>query len=190
MASGKRTLWIVLAACLGVVAMGVGLYGIVVGFQTEAEPGDRDRVVSAADFGFEADAAAEVLSRTRYIDGTLSIDYEYDLSDDGLYISCFHDREHTERSAREVYVGQIAAGGMLIEAFSDDVTVVDSSLTLGWGDQSSVEMIEVEGVEAGYKIDARKGKHVFNVIIMGVVFEPGELEEFLGVALERAVAMD
>ena len=190
MASGKRTLWIVLAVCLGVAALGVGLYGIVVGFQTEAQPGDHDRVVTAEDFGFEVDVSAEVLTRTRYIDGTLSIDYEYDLSDDGLYVSCFHDREHTDRGAREVYLGQVAAGGTLMEAFSDDVSVVDSSLTLGWGDQSNVETILFEGVEAGYKIDARQGKHVFNVIIMGVVFEPGELEQRLGEALERAVNVD
>jgi hypothetical protein len=190
MASGKRTLGIVLAVCLGGVALCVCVYGMMFGFESELEPGDRDRVVTIEDLGFEPDPDREVLLRTRYLDGTVAIDYEYDLSDEGIYVSSVVDREHTTRGAREVYVGQVAAGALLIEAFSDDVEVVDSPHALGWGDQSESDLLLFDGEELGYKIDARKGKYVFNVIIMGAEYEPEELRQILHAAFERSIALD
>lgn len=190
MAGSKRTLWLILGLCLGVPALGVLLYGTFVGFTVEAEPGDRERVLTVDDLGLpdvNPDAGRETLARTRYIDWTMDVEYEYE-DDEGLYVYCLWSREHTERDARNVYLGQMAGGSLMASTFEEGVELVDRPELFGWGDQHDARAITVDGVESGYYVGAREGRHVFSVVISGVVFEPGALEELLVRAFERAVA--
>ena len=184
----NRTLWVILALALGMPVVGVVLYGAFVGFDVQIEPGDRDRVLNIDDIGlvdFEPDPGAEKLVRTRYIDGTVGLEYEYET--EALYVWCLYSEEHSERDARNVYMGQ-KAGGHLMAAFDDGTELVDRPGLFAWGDESTAKVFMVDGVEAGYYIDARKGKHVFGVMISGVRFEEGAVQDVVVAAFERSMA--
>jgi hypothetical protein len=185
----NRTLWVILALALGIPVVGVLFYGAFVGFDVRTEPGDRHRVLNIDDLGiedFEPDPNAEKLVRTRYIDGTVGLEYEYETDD--LYVWCLYSEEHTERDARNVYVGQKAGGG-LMTAFDDEVELVDRPGLFSWGDESDAKVFMVDGVEAGYSIGARKGKHVFGVMITGLVYDEGALQDVVVAALERSLTL-
>ncbi len=185
--SRRNKVLLVLALVLGVPAVGVAAYGMFAGFEVETEAGDRERVVTVDDLrveGFEPDPARERLTRTRYIDGSYEVEYEY--TEDLVYVWSLHSRERSERDARSVYTGQLA-GGALITAFDDEVELRDRKGLLRWGDQSDTKVFVQDGVEFGYVINARKGKDVYGVIISGSVYEPDALEHVVA-ALERAQA--
>jgi len=178
-------LWLILGLCLGVPLLGVVLYGTFLGFEVDAEPGDRERVLTIEDLGYSAEDGEETLSRTRYIDWTSALEYEYEDAG-GLYIYCFHSEEHTERDARNVYTGQVAGGSLMIGVLEEGMDLVDSPDAFTWGDQRSSRVITVDGIESGYYLSVRKGKHVFSVAISGLVIE--DLDAFLVPAFERAMS--
>ena len=192
MAGSKRTIWLVLGLCLGIPLLGVVVYGTFVGFTVETLPSDRERVVTVEDlelFEYDVSSGNETVVRTRYIDWTSDVEYEYE-DDEGLYVYCLSSHEHTVRDARGVYLGDMAGASLMARTFEDGVELVERRGLFSWGDQQQAQVLTVDGVDAGYVVTARKGKFVFSVILTGVVFDEGGLEAVLVPAFERAMAVD
>lgn len=173
-----------LLAIPAVILLGGGtLYGCLVGFDTDAKPGDRELVVTVEDvtagMAFTKDPARETLKRTWYIDGTVEVLYEYDGGEGSLpvYVSSQVTRTASRRDADNEYLGMKLGASAMFKVFGENVTEASRDDLLKWGDKSSSVLLSVPGGHVGNYFVAQKGDKVVLVVVTGVFFDEREAIE-------------
>ncbi len=177
-------IWLIVALiplCLLLgVALLVGLGALFVLTAKEEPPTDEERglmVDAAAVAGLTGDfdprPEFERLKKSRYLDGSHDIEYEYDgPSDDAPYIQCTLTVERSLSDARTSYLatwGGAKIGPMI--SGEKNVAVVEQSDHFRWGDESRMAILQLDGQPVGNIFVARKGMKVFHVSIAGACFE-------------------
>jgi hypothetical protein len=183
------------AAGLAIV-VGAGALYVMTAEPIEATPADRDAILSARDFaaGWEisVDPALEALTKTRYVDGTKGLEYEYE--DEGFYLYSSIDVEHNARDARGTYAGLTLFSGIGLAAEQDGSTRFERDDDLfRWGEQSQFHRCVVDGETRGYLYAGRQGTHVLYAVWSGLVFADADanaIAAFLTPALERMARHD
>ena len=199
----KRSAGTIVLLVLGVGFLGiVGLIVLIAGAGAlyvwsskteELTDGDRQLVVTAdklADHGFqfEFDPAGEKIEKTRYVDKTAEIEYEYEHPDENtpLYINCSVHQESDAKEARTLYAtlqvsvlaGMRLAGGGVEQTERNDL--------LKWGDDSRCGLLVNQGFNVGNYFFARKGNKIYCLLIAGDCIDNSEeLRALLLPHLER-----
>jgi hypothetical protein len=107
-------------------------------------------------------------TKTRYIDGTWMIEYEYE--DPEIYMHASIGHEHNERDARTVFAAESAATSVGVRIATDVELVEDASLYRG-GDEQSCNRIVAAGQTTGYLVGVRDGEDVMSLLVGGVVYD-------------------
>jgi hypothetical protein len=167
----KKKKWLVIAAiALAAPIFGIVMWGFLVGFS--AEPSDEERAMlpTVEDLGLidGQGRSGGTYAKTRYIDGTWMVEYEYE--DPGLYMYASIDRENTERDARTVFAAQSAGAAVALRIAGEVETVDDSSLYSG-GDQRECERLVFGGATSGYMVTVRQKKDIVSLFVSGVVYD-------------------
>ena len=187
--SRKHLIWIIVIVTLVLPLGGLAAYGFFVGYDVELKQGDRERMFTVADLQLvtvEEDPAAAKTMRTMYLDGSHTLEYEYET--DELYLYSMLSRERTPIDARNVYNAQLA-GASLMSQFQDDVELENRDDLAKWGDQSLTRLVKNSGREVGYYVNARKNNDVLTLIVVGVVYgTEGDLQDVVSKAFDRAVS--
>ena len=169
---------------VGLVALvGVGVLLSSTGKDLPAVEADRAAVLTVEELGERLDDFAvkpnvAKLTKRRLLDGSHELNYEYDTSNDekgGLYLNCVITVEKDSTDARNSYLG-MKLGGAAGFALSSGkgVKLQDREDLLKWGEDSHSALLTVEGKPGGNFFIARKGTHIFYLIIAGVFFDSPE----------------
>ena len=163
------------------IVAGIAAYwAYAVGFTVDTQPGDERRTIRAAlvaeYYGMpELAEGKSVIIRTRYLDGSYDVDSEFE--NESLAISTLYSVERKSSDALSVY-GSTKVAMSLLE--TDGVVLQERDELFDWGDNSSSEVMVVDGEPVGHVIIARKGKAVFSTTIGGLYIEdPAELSALL-----------
>ena len=116
----------------------------------------------------------EKVTKTRYIDGSYDIDYEYDIPDteDAPYLNCTVTVETTRSDALVSYDMLWAGEKLGLSMFSDiEIDVVERNDLFRWGDHSRFAILQSGGEPFGNLLITRKGRHIFYLLLSGVYFE-------------------
>lgn len=196
--AGKKTLLIV-GCVLGFVLLAVSFIAVfAIGRAVEPEPGDRELMITVDelnetfDLSISIDRSSEVFGRERYIDGSFSIDYEYEHPDDAqpLYLTTTINHENNSSDASAVYAGCKIGLELGINIGADGVELREDRALLQWGDQSEAGWVVYEDRQVGVYVLAREGADVYTFLITGLTFEPGDLQALLSEHLEAMRAAD
>ncbi len=160
----------------------VGLVALYFLTATELPVTDDDRAVlltasAIAEWveDFEPDAASETTTKLKYLDGTVSLEYEYDsVKESDPYLSCTIDIVGGETEARATLATIWTAMVITIEAGSDTVVKENNDL-FRWGDKSHCATLESAGVPFGNFFMAQKDGMVVTILVEGVCFDTTEL---------------
>ena len=183
----KKVLWILLLIPGAIIAL--VLLVVVGGFLfiatgTEEPVTDEDRAV-LVDINLVAEwmedyipqRRGEKITKTRYIDGSYDIDYEYDIPDDAdaPYLNCTVTVEKNSTDALLSY-GSIWGGGKIgMAMFSDvEIEVVERNDLFKWGDRSRFAILKSEGAPFGNMLITRKGRRIFFLLLSGIYFDDRE----------------
>lgn len=190
----RRSPWrvplIVLGVVLGLILLLVGVAVLFALLAKEVPVTDADKAVVLTAHELAAwfedltpDPALETWTKTRHIDGTHELEYEYD--GDDLYVSVSIGVDESASDARISYTA-LTAGVAIGTAFEDAEWRTRNDL-MTWGDRSKSALLIVEGdAPAGNLFACQKGKRTILIVFSGVYFdEPGPLRELLEPALER-----
>jgi len=128
-------------------------------------------------------------TKTRYLDGSVGIDYEYhDLEDPSApYLSYSLNLERSVSDATLVYMPMWAATSVGLD-FGDsaDVSIQERNDLFRWGDASRFGLIESDGGAFGNLFVARKDKTVVFCAFSGVYFTDAEsIRQLLSPVLAR-----
>jgi len=199
-AKRRRVLLIVLLAVgipLGVVVLLAVLGGVFVlsGKPQPVTAADRAVVVTIQDLArhmhdFEPVASGETFKKTRYLDGSHQLEYEYKSPrEPPLYLRSSLSVEHSANDAVTNYGGmRIGAKVGFALSGKDKITQVDRDDLLRWGDDSHCTLLQSGGKPVGNLFVARKGERVVSVILAGVYFEkPAAFQELMLPILGRAL---
>lgn len=174
-ASGTRKILIVLA-CLAVSLPLVGwlMWGMFVGWEAEPKANDRTLVLNTEDLRAVAPELPDqpgTLTRTEYLDGSWTLEFEYET--DELYVYSSLSEERSDRDARAVYTGMIAAVPLMV-GLEEGMEMADRDDLFQWGDQSTAKELLFEGESTGIALYGRRGRKVINATVGGWVFEDRE----------------
>ena len=182
----KRTLiWILIlvpASIVGVVMLfvGGGLLFIATGKEQPVTARDHAILVDIdmlAEWMYEEyipEKRGETLIKTRYIDGSYDIEYEYDIPEDmnAPYLSCIVTVERTISDAQTSYVAIWGGSQLGFSLLSDiEIDLVERNDLFRWGDRSRFAILKTEGEPFGNVFITRTGKYIFYIIISGVYFD-------------------
>lgn len=191
----RKTLYLVLGLGLGIPLLLVLLVvGATLLFEltSSSEPvGTADRALlldaeAVAEWleGYEVQPNTATVTKTRYIDGSYELDYEYedDRDDDYLYVTSNVSIERKVSDAITVF----ATLELGVKIGADDVEFDKRPDLLRWGDATSCAILRQDGEPFGNFVIARKGKRVYMIVISGVYFdEPDALQELIVPFFER-----
>jgi hypothetical protein len=147
---------------------------------------DRPLLVTLADvkdYGFELDhlAASQVFRRSRYLDGSMEVEYEFETPDgesEVLYISVTAGFERTVTDAVQSF--HLEKGGIGIGAKVGGGSIQEKKGFYSWGDESIFGDILGDHGPGGNIFGARLGKKTYWVMIAGLHFDdPSEWEQFI-----------
>lgn len=191
----RKTLYLVLGLGIGIplaLIMFVVAMGLLFEFTSSSEPvGASDRAMlldaeAVAEWidDYEVQPGIETVTKTRYIDGSYELDYEYedDRDDDYLYVTSNVSIERKVSDAMTVFTSlelgvKIGAGDIEFDKRPD---------LLKWGDATSCSILREGGTPFGNLVLARKGKRVYMIMISGVYFDEADaLQELVVPYLER-----
>lgn len=169
--SGKKIGLIVGLSAAGLVLVAL-MIGLMFGWSSEPEPGDEQLVVTTEElvehFGLELyiDPEAVTFERNRYVDGTYSIDYEYEAPDGTFYTSTSIAYEHSEQNAKNVFTG--ASLGFTV-AFDATAEGVERQPTEGiaQGDRHETGLIVSQGQSIGAYAVVQMDETVFTFTVTG-----------------------
>ena len=112
----------------------------------------------------------ENLSITKYFDGSMDLDYTYDLLESDVYDPLFYSitisKERTIKDAKETYVLEKGVTDFIGNSFAQGIIEVDS-LSLP-GDETFYGMRTYDGQLNGMFYIVRKGKFIYSMIISGM----------------------
>jgi hypothetical protein len=166
---------LVVVAALGGLAV---LFGLLAGVEAEAEPGDRERVITAQDFSdhFELDLAInparESLTRQKYLDGSYSVDYEYTSPDETFYLSTSIAHERSAKDARAVYTGTTVSLDVVFKTLGDGVEPDEVPGLVTRGDDSEAGWLNFEGHRTGAYAVVLVDDEVLTFMMAGFELEP------------------
>jgi hypothetical protein len=170
----------VVAVVAAIAIAGVVMWGIAVGFSVESSEDERAMLPTVADLGLDdgQERSGGTYTKTRYIDGTWMIEYEYE--DANIYMHAAIGHEHSQRDARTVFAAEAAVTNVGIGLLTGAERVEDPSLYRG-GDERECNRLVVGGQTTGYTISVRDDTDVISLLIGGAVFEdaPTVLTEIL-----------
>ena len=180
----------------GLLALaGVGVLLSTTGKDLPTGDTDRAAVLTVEELGerlqdFAPKPGVAKLSKRRLLDGSHELNYEYDTSTDdkgGLYLNCVVTVENNATDARNSYLGMKLGGaaGFAISS-GKGVKLQDREDLLKWGEDSHSALLTVDGKPGGNFFIARKGTHIFYLIVAGVFLDsPEALSSLLLPKLER-----
>jgi len=169
-----------LRAALLVVGLVVGLAGAGC-FELPLEEADRGLLVTAEDLGawgvpIDRGAASVVERRTRYFDGSLAVEYEFDASESSespLFVTSSVDFEMTEGDARTYFA--VLRKSFELTAGWEGMGVNPAPSPYAAGDDSYYAMLDYDGAAVGNLFLARHGKKTFFFVVSGYHIEdPGQ----------------
>lgn len=174
---------------VGLLALLALVTGCVPG---EIQEGDRPLLVTVADlepYGYDPIAYAEdeTFSRTRYLDGSLEIDYELDSSEglEPLYLSATAGFERSSSDAVATFAMEKGAFGVGLELGGGGIEEVPGFFR--WGDDAYFALIMGEEGPVGNIFGTRSGRKIYWLLLSGVYFDadsPEEWAEFISPKLE------
>lgn len=181
---------------VGVAALvGVGVLLSSTGKELPTGPADQAAVLSVEELGerlqdFSVKPNVAKLTKRRLLDGSHELNYEYDTSNDeggGLYLNCVITVEKDATDAKNSYLGMKLGGAAGFALTSGKgLKLQDREELLKWGDDSHSALLTVDGKPAGNFFIARKGTHIFYLIVAGVFFDsPENLTSLLVPKLEQ-----
>ena len=181
----------ILGVMLMVTVLGVGFYGLVVGWKQETKPGDEGRVVTVEDFAtfFELNLKPEgdglQFYRTGYIDDSYSIDYEYTAPDESFFVSSTLMHEPESGDAKTAYAGATLSMGATLSLFGEDLEIdQDEHLLDAVADDGDVRWVMAEGERIGVAAVARRDSEVLIFVQTGYGFSDDALLELLATSTE------
>lgn len=185
---------------LGVVSVGIMItVGLMFHYTTrELTVTDEQRKAlhHAADLvawhDFDVDPDCEIWSAERLIDGSMSINYEYDdPAEEAPYISASLHHEPLRSDVLTTYSllwQSIRLGTGLAES---SIQIKEANHLFRWGDASRLGYLSMEGERYGMVFCMRKDQRVYLLVVSGVhLEEPAELEQFLKPKLEAMMALE
>ena len=199
----RTVLYVILGLFLsfgGVVVLivGGGAFFLLTAKDVPVTTADREAVLDITDVAlwiddFSPDSSKESLKKTKYIDKSYDIEYEYDdsLNDDAPYLMCSITVEPSISDARISYTA-VKAGFSLGFSGEPGVKRVARNDLFRWGDDSEFSLLKASGLSFGNVFVGRKGKRVYMITVSGIYFdESAEIRDLLGEklrALERLPA--
>lgn len=138
---------------------------------------------------YSPNSSAATITKTRYLDGSVGIDYEYQDSEDTStpYLSYSLNLERTAADATLVYMPMWAATKVGL-GFSEsaNVSIQERNDLFRWGDASRFGLLKSNGSAFGNLFVARKGKTVVFCAFSGVYFDDTEsIRQLLSPVLSR-----
>jgi hypothetical protein len=171
-----KILLVVLAVLATLAAMALGAWGMFFGFERPIRPEDKqvfvtfDRLAEKVP-GLLKAPNSETTGRTRYFDGSLEVEYEYE--DDNLSISSSVNHELTTRDARQLFT-VIRLALPAATKLATDVQFVPRSDLYSGPDVYCVAIVS-SGTSTGHALVVLDGKNVFTLVIGGAFLgDPGE----------------
>jgi hypothetical protein len=184
--TGTIVLWGLGIGCLGFVGLlvligGAGALYVWSSKTEQVTAADRQLIVTAEEltnrgYDIEFDPAGETLEKTRYLDKTAEIEYEYEHPDEDvpIYVNCSVHQESDAKEARTLYAtlqvtvmaGMKLAGGGVEQTERNDL--------LKWGDDSRCGLLVNQGFNVGNYFFARKGNKIFCLLIAGICIQDAE----------------
>jgi hypothetical protein len=125
---------------------------------------------------FSPDLQYESIKKTKYVDRSYDIEYEYappDESDDPFLYCCI-TVERKLSDAVTTYGIAWQTCKMMTWGSDAKIEYVDRNEIFKWGDSSRFAIIEADGDPAGNLFVAREGKTVVEVLVIGVYFDARE----------------
>ena len=195
--NSRTVLYVILGIFLsigGVVVLivGGGTFFLLTAKDVPVTAADREAVLDIADVAlwiddFSPDSSKESLKKTKDIDKSYEIEYEYDAP----YLMCSITVEPSFSDARISYTA-VKAGFSLGFSGEPGVKRVPRTDLFRWGDDSEFSLLNASGLSFGNVFVGRKDKRVYMITVSGIYFdEPGEIHNFLDEklrALERLPA--
>ncbi len=184
----KKLIWILIlvpASILGVVMLflSAGLLFVATGKEEPVSARDRAVMVDIDQLSewifdeYVPEKRGETLTKTRYIDGSYDIEYEYDIPEDlnAPYLSCIVTVERKISDAQTSYVAMWSGSQLGMSLLSDvEIDVVERNDLFRWGDRSRFAILFTEGEPFGNVFITRTGKYIFYMVISGVYFDSHE----------------
>jgi hypothetical protein len=192
-------LWILILVPVGIVAslaavLGLGALFNLSGTDVALADGERELVLDISHLtgwipGYTPDLAGETITKTRYLDDSFEIEYEYDLpqNEEAPYLSYNLTFEPSESDASTTYVSLWGGTKVAFYVFGEiQVEVEEKNELFRWGDQSRFGLLLAEGKPFGNVFVAKKGKRVVYLLVSGIYFDDSEnVTAFLAPYLER-----
>ncbi|TWU12228.1 hypothetical protein CA54_10510 [Symmachiella macrocystis] len=195
----KKKSWAILALGLslfGVLAIIGGIWAL---YNYAAQPmpvtaQDREAVIDIHHLAewledYVPDEQGEVISKTKFLDGSYDLEYEYDRPDDDsepyLYCSVTVDRNKAEAHAS--FLATLQATQLGIKLFAEGETnMVQRSDVFSWGEESQFAIVEFEGEPIGNMFIAREQNYTFYFVVYGVYFDDSDsVHDLLSEKLRR-----
>mgnify|MGYP001164129529 CR=1 FL=1 len=181
-------MWVLIlvpASILGLVMLfvGGGLLFIATGKEEPVSAADRAVLVDIDQLSewmfdeYVPEKRGETLTKTRYIDGSYDIEYEYDIPEDlsAPYLSCTVTVELTSSDAQTSYVAMWGGSQLALSLLSDiDIDVVERNELFRWGERSRFAILSTEGEPFGNVFITRSGKYIFYMVMSGIYFDSHE----------------
>jgi hypothetical protein len=126
--------------------------------------------------GFSPNPQYESITKTKYLDRSYDIEYQYDAPEDSddPFIYCCLTVERKLNDAMTTYGIAWQTCKMMTWGADADVKYVDHNEVFNWGDKSRFAIIEVNAQPAGNLFVAREGTIVVEVMVLGVYFDAKE----------------
>ncbi len=179
-------IWPIALAVVGLTCLsGGGLVAAFIAFDKagKSQPvtaEDRALLVTTDDLevrveGFETQPRVEKLTKKKSLDGSLSLEYEYKPAGDALFLNSSVTTERTASTASTNYSSLRVGHGLGFSMSADKETKMEERNDLfSWGDESHHALITHSGKPVGNLFAARKGRHIYSFMVVGVYFESTE----------------
>ena len=185
-AARKMKVWPIVLAVLGLMCLsGAGLVGTVValgkaGKNQPVTAEDRTLLVTTDDLAarvadFEVQSGVEQLKKTKGLDGSVVLEYEYKPTGGALFLNTTVTTERSASTATTNYASLRVGHGLGFSMSADKQTKMEDRNDLfSWGDESHHALITHSGKPVGNLFAARKGRHIYSVMVVGVYFDSTE----------------
>ena len=154
-----------------VLIVGGGAFFLLTAKDVPVTTADREAVLDITDVAlliddFSPDTSKESLKKTKYLDKSYEIEYEYSdsLNTDAPYLMCSITVEPSISDARISYTA-VKAGFSLGFSGEPGVNRVPRNDLFRWGDKSEFSLLQASGLSSGNVFVGRKGKRVYMITV-------------------------
>ena len=125
--------------------------------------------------GFETQPNVEQLTKKKSLDGSVTLEYAYKPADGTLFLNTTVTTERTAATASTNYASLRVGHGLGFSMSADKETKMEDRNDLfSWGDESHHALITHSGKPVGNLFAARKGRHIYSFMVVGVYFDSTE----------------